>query len=56
MDFSHIKANFVPVVSARLPERLIARMKERADVAHVEDDIVMRAVAQTTSWSVPHFS
>ncbi|MBL7185672.1 MAG: S8 family serine peptidase [Phycisphaerae bacterium] len=48
----HHSFHFVPVVSARLPERLIARMKERADVAHVEDDIVMRAVAQTTCWSV----
>ena len=48
----HHSFHFVPVVSARLPEKLIVRMKERADVARVEDDIVMHAVAQVTSWGV----
>jgi len=48
----HYSYRFLPLVSARLPEKLIAKLKDRAEIAYVEDDIIMRAIQQETPWGV----
>lgn len=48
----HHSFHFVPIVSARLSDKMIAKMKTRADVEYVEDDIIMHAIGQETPWGV----
>jgi hypothetical protein len=43
---------FLPLVSARLPENLIAKLKTHAEIAYVEDDIVVHTTGQETAWGV----
>ncbi len=43
---------FLPLVSARLPQSLISKLKEHVEIAYVEDDIIVRAVAQEIPWGV----
>jgi len=48
----HHSFHLLPVVSAKLPEKRIAEMKERAEIAYIENDIVMHAIQQDTPWGV----
>lgn len=48
----HYSFRLLPLVSAKLPENLIAKLKDRAEIAYVEDDIMMHAIQQETSWGV----
>ncbi len=48
----HHSFHFLPAVSARLPEHLIAKLKNHPDIAYVEDDIIMQAIEQETPWGV----
>lgn len=48
----HYSFHFLPLVSARLPENLIAKVKDRAEIAYVEEDIIMHAIQQETPWGV----
>ncbi|MFB0525512.1 MAG: S8 family serine peptidase, partial [Phycisphaerae bacterium] len=48
----HHSYRFLPLVSARLPEKLITKLKDRAEIAYVEDDIIMHAIQQETPWGV----
>jgi len=48
----HHSFRFLPLVSARLPENLIAKLKTHAEIAYVEDDIVVHATGQETAWGV----
>jgi len=48
----HHSYRFLPLVSARLPENLIAKLKDRAEIAYAEDDIIMYAIQQQTPWGV----
>ncbi len=48
----HHSFHIIPVVSARLSEQALARLKEHPQVAYIEDDTIMHAVAQDTPWGV----
>jgi hypothetical protein len=48
----HHSFHLLPVVSAKLPENLIAKLKGRGEIAYVEEDIVMHAIQQETPWGV----
>ena len=48
----HHSFHFLPLVSAKLPENLIAKLKGRAEITYVEDDIIMHAIQQETPWGV----
>ncbi len=48
----HYSFRFLPIVSARLPEEMIAKFKNRAEITYVEDDIIMHAIQQETAWGV----
>jgi len=48
----HHSFRFLPLVSAVLPEHLIAKLKNRPEIAYIENDIMMRAIAQETAWGV----
>jgi subtilisin family serine protease len=48
----HHSFHFLPLVSARLPENLVAKLKDRAEIAYVEEDIIMHAIQQETPWGV----
>ncbi|MFC1716953.1 S8 family serine peptidase [Candidatus Poribacteria bacterium] len=48
----HHSFKSIDVVSAELSEKDIAKMKKRGEIAYVEDDIMMYAVAQETPWGV----
>ena len=48
----HHSFHIIPVVSARLPEQAIAKLKEHPQIAYVEDDIIMHVIAQETPWGV----
>ena len=43
---------FLPLVSARLPDKMVARLKGLAEIAYIEDDIIMHAIQQETPWGV----
>jgi len=45
---------FLPLVSARLPQSLISKLKDLTEIAYVEDDIIVHAVAQEIPWGVDH--
>jgi len=48
----HHSFHIIPAVSARLSEKALARLKEHPQVAYIEDDVIMRAEAQTTPWGI----
>ncbi len=48
----HKSLSIVPVVSATLPEHAIHRFRARSDVEYVEDDVVLKALGQSTPWGV----
>ena len=48
----HYSFHIVPIVAARLPEELIAQLKNYAEITYIEDDIIMRANQQEISWGV----
>jgi len=48
----HHSFRFLPLVSAGLPEHLIAKLKDRPEIAYIENDITMHAIAQETAWGV----
>jgi len=50
----HHSFHFLPVVSAELPENLIARLKDQAEISFVEEDVIMYAIDQELddSWGV----
>ncbi|MFQ6036513.1 MAG: S8 family serine peptidase [Sedimentisphaerales bacterium] len=48
----HHSFRFLPLVSARLPEKMVAKLKSRAEIAYIEDDIIMHAIGQETPWGV----
>lgn len=48
----HHSFHLLPIVSARLPENQIAKLKTRTEIAYVEDDVVMHAIQQETPWGV----
>jgi len=43
---------FLPLISAVLPEHLIAKLKGRPEIAYIENDIMMHAIGQETAWGV----
>lgn len=48
----HHSFHLLPVVSARLPEKRIAELKKRAEIAYIEEDVVMHAIQQEIPWGV----
>ena len=48
----HHSFRFLPLVSAGLPEHLIAKLKDRPEIAYIENDIMMHAIGQETAWGV----
>ncbi|HNS20855.1 MAG TPA: S8 family serine peptidase [Sedimentisphaerales bacterium] len=48
----HRSLDIVPVVSATLSEQAIRTFKTRSDVEYVEDDVVLKALGQSTPWGV----
>lgn len=48
----HHSFRFLPLVSAALPEPLIAKLKNRPEIAYIENDIVVHAIGQETAWGV----
>ena len=48
----HRSPRLVPVVAATLSEEAIKTFRARRDVAYVEDDVILRALGQTTPWGV----
>ncbi len=48
----HHSFGFLPLVSAGLPEHLIAKLKDRPEIAYIENDIMMHAIGQETAWGV----
>jgi subtilisin len=48
----HHSFHLLPVVSAKLPQKMIAEMKSLAEIAYIEDDVVMHTVQQETPWGV----
>ena len=48
----HHSFHLVPVVSAKLAEKRIAELKKRAEIAYIEEDVVMHAVQQEIPWGV----
>jgi len=48
----HHSFQFLPLVSAGLPEHLIAKLKDCPEIAYIENDIMMHAIAQETAWGV----
>jgi len=48
----HYSFRFLPLVSAGLPEHLIAKLKDRPEIAYIENDIMMHAIGQEIAWGV----
>lgn len=48
----HAAFDLIPVVSAWVPEQALDALRDRPDVAYVEDDAVLYAFAQSTPWGV----
>ena len=48
----HHVFRFLPLVSARLPDGAIARLRGRADVAYVEEDVILHALPAELPWGV----
>ncbi len=48
----HYSFRFLPLVSAGLPEHLIAKLKDRPEIAYIENDITMHAIGQEIAWGV----
>ena len=48
----HHSFHIIPVVSARLPEQAIAKLKEHPNIAYIEDDVIMHEAAQSTPWGI----
>jgi len=48
----HHSYRFLPLVSAKLPEKLVTKLKNDSDIAYIEDDIIMHANQQETPWGV----
>lgn len=48
----HNSFTLISAVSAELPEQAIANMKGHKEIAYVEDDIIMQAIAQSRPWGI----
>lgn len=48
----HYSYRFLPLVSAKLPEKLVTKLKNDEEIAYIEDDIIMHANQQETPWGV----
>jgi subtilisin len=48
----HHVFRLLPLVSAWLPEGAIARLRSRADIAYVEEDVILHALSDQVPWGV----
>ncbi|MFC1717912.1 PKD domain-containing protein [Candidatus Poribacteria bacterium] len=52
----HHSFSLISAVSANLPEQAIARLRARAEIAYIEEDVIVEAIAQDISWGVDHIN